>query len=127
MLLDHPLDGTARLEYRKKAYAVDYYLTSAFVHCSLPAIDNYFIEDGVPFHLSASLVITKRTSQRFLSFSFTFMRLWDTSSTASIQIDGLVWIRYSKENVEKDETFSNTTQEGLIEGGKPTATREHCA
>jgi hypothetical protein len=53
-LLDHALDGTATVEYRKKAYAVDYYHTSAFVHCSLHAIDNYFIEDGVAFELSTS-------------------------------------------------------------------------
>jgi hypothetical protein len=53
-LLDHALDGAATVDHRKKAYAVDYYLTSAFVHCSLLAIDNYFIEDGVPFHLSTS-------------------------------------------------------------------------
>jgi hypothetical protein len=53
-LLDHDLDGAATADFRKKAYAVDYYLTSAFVHCSLVAIDNYFIEDGVPFRLSTS-------------------------------------------------------------------------
>jgi hypothetical protein len=48
------LDGAATVDYRKKAYAADYYLTSAFVHCSLVAIDNSFIEDGVPYHLSTS-------------------------------------------------------------------------
>jgi Family of unknown function (DUF5677) len=53
-LLNHALDGAATVDHRKKAYAVDYYLTSAFVHCSLLAIDNYFIEDGVPFYLSTS-------------------------------------------------------------------------
>jgi hypothetical protein len=53
-LLDHDLDGAATVAYRKTAYAVDYYLTSAFVHCSVPAIDNYFIDDGVPFRLSTS-------------------------------------------------------------------------
>jgi hypothetical protein len=53
-LLDHPLDGPITIAHRKKAYAVDYYQTSAFVHCSLSAIDNYFMEDGVPFQLSTS-------------------------------------------------------------------------
>jgi uncharacterized protein DUF5677 len=51
-LLDHPLDGAATVDFRKKAHAVDYYQTSAFVHCSSPAIDNYFADDGVPFHVS---------------------------------------------------------------------------
>ena len=53
-LLDHPLDGPATRDHRKKAYAVDYYQTSYFVHCSLPAIDNYYVEDGVPFRISTS-------------------------------------------------------------------------
>jgi hypothetical protein len=51
---DHPLDGPVTLTHRKKAYAVDYYQTSGFVHCSLTAIDNYFAHDGVPFRLSTS-------------------------------------------------------------------------
>jgi hypothetical protein len=50
-LLNHPLDGAATVDFRKKAHAVDYYQTSAFVHCSLPAIDNYFVDDGVPFRV----------------------------------------------------------------------------
>ncbi len=51
---DHPIDGAATLYHRKKAHAVDYYQTSSFVHCSLPAIDNYYVEDGVPFQISTS-------------------------------------------------------------------------
>ena len=51
---DHPLDGASTADYRKKAYAVDYYQTSGFVHCSVPAIGNYFVEDGVPLRLSSS-------------------------------------------------------------------------
>jgi hypothetical protein len=53
-LLDHPIDGPATVDFRKKAHAVDYYQTSAFVHCSLPAIDNYFTEGGVPFRVSTA-------------------------------------------------------------------------
>jgi len=53
-LLDHPIDGARTVEHRKKAYAVDYYLTSAFVHCSLLAIDNYFAKDQSLFRVSAS-------------------------------------------------------------------------
>jgi hypothetical protein len=53
-LLVHPLDGPATVDHRKKAHAVDYYQTSGFVHCSLPAIDNYFADDGVPFHVSTA-------------------------------------------------------------------------
>lgn len=44
-LVDHPIDGAHTVDHRKKACAVDYYLTSAYVHCPLPAIDNYFTED----------------------------------------------------------------------------------
>ena len=53
-MLDHPIDGPVTVSHRKKAYAVDYYQTSAFVHCSLPAIDSYYADDGVPFVVSAS-------------------------------------------------------------------------
>jgi hypothetical protein len=52
--LDHALDGAMTLAHRIKAYAVDYYQTSAWVHCSSPAIDCYFADDGVPFRISAS-------------------------------------------------------------------------
>jgi hypothetical protein len=51
-LSDHPLDGSSTVDFRKKAHAVDYYQTSSFVHCSLPAIDNYFTDDGVEFRIS---------------------------------------------------------------------------
>ncbi|MGZ4732429.1 MAG: DUF5677 domain-containing protein [Terriglobales bacterium] len=53
-MLDHPIDGPVTVGHRKTAYAVDYYKTSAFVHCSLPAIDCYYTDDGVPFRVSAS-------------------------------------------------------------------------
>jgi hypothetical protein len=53
-MLDHPLDGAMTQSHRKKVYAVDYYRTSTFVHCSAPAIVCYCTDDGVPFHVSAS-------------------------------------------------------------------------
>lgn len=53
-MLDHPIDGPMTASHRKRAYAVDYYQTSAFVHCSVPAIDCYYTDDGVPFRVSAS-------------------------------------------------------------------------
>ncbi len=57
--LDHPLDGAMTVQHRIKTYAVDYYQTSAWVHCSVPAIDCYLFAriDGV----------TDFGSQRFLS------------------------------------------------------------
>ena len=53
-LESHPIDGARTVEHRKKAYAVDYYLTSAYVHCSLLAIDNYFTEAEKRFRISVS-------------------------------------------------------------------------
>jgi hypothetical protein len=53
-MLDHPLDGAMTQSHRKKAHAVDYYLTSTFVHCSQPAMDCYHADDGVVFRVSAS-------------------------------------------------------------------------
>jgi hypothetical protein len=68
-LLDHPLDGPVTLASRKKAHAVDYYQASAFVHCSLPAIDNYFVDAGVPFHVST----TSGHHEMFQSTLFTIL------------------------------------------------------
>ncbi len=53
MNIDHPLDGPVTLKHKKVSYAADYFQTSAFVHCSLSAIDNYY-EEGMPFHVSPS-------------------------------------------------------------------------
>jgi Family of unknown function (DUF5677) len=53
-LEDHPLDGPADRTYHGRVHAVDYHLTSGYVHCGLTAIDNYFIKDGVPFKVSPS-------------------------------------------------------------------------
>ena len=52
---DHPLDGTTNNEQSRKAtYAVDYHYTSSFVHCSQPALDNYYPDEREPFHISGS-------------------------------------------------------------------------
>ncbi len=53
-LEDHPLDGAMDEKHRRKAHAIDYHMTSGFVHCGLPAIDCYYVEDGVPFRISRS-------------------------------------------------------------------------
>jgi hypothetical protein len=54
MTKDHPLDGTVTEKHKKIAYAGDYFQTSTFVHCSLPAIDNYAVEEAIPFQVSTS-------------------------------------------------------------------------
>jgi Family of unknown function (DUF5677) len=51
---DHPLDGAATLKHRKISHAADYFQTSTFVHCSLPAIDNYAVDEGKPFRISTT-------------------------------------------------------------------------
>jgi hypothetical protein len=54
MIIDHPLDGSITTERKKISYAADYFQTSTFVHCSLPAVDNYFVEEATPFQVSTS-------------------------------------------------------------------------
>jgi len=44
--MDHPLDAPgATPNFKKAAYAADYYQTGSFVHCSVSAVDNYFAEE----------------------------------------------------------------------------------
>jgi hypothetical protein len=50
--LVHPLDGTVSAKQKRLSYAADYYQTSTYVHCSLPATDGYCPEEGVPFRVS---------------------------------------------------------------------------
>jgi hypothetical protein len=67
MLVSHPLDGPATAELQKKAsYAVDYHQTSSFVHCSQPALDNYFCEGRTPFRVSPSSGKYDQPSQKTL-------------------------------------------------------------
>lgn len=54
MTITHPLDGPVTEKHRKAAYAADYFQTSSFVHCSLPAIDNYAVQEWTPFQVSTS-------------------------------------------------------------------------
>lgn len=95
-LEDHPIDGARTTDHRKKAYAVDYYLTSAYVHCSLLAIDNYFTEDEELFRGPHHLPIARRSSQRFLSFCRTFRMQFAMFSTASTRTPQRVWIPYMR-------------------------------
>ena len=53
-LADHPLDGPTTSQHKKLSYAVDYHQTSSFVHCSQPALDNYFPEAHRPYCVSPS-------------------------------------------------------------------------
>jgi hypothetical protein len=52
--LVHPLDGPITPKHKKLSYAADYYQTSTYVHCSLPATDAYCPEEGTPFRVSPS-------------------------------------------------------------------------
>lgn len=48
--MSHPLDGAAYgLKHRKIEYALEYRQTSAYVHCSFPAIDRMVPEEGVVY------------------------------------------------------------------------------
>jgi hypothetical protein len=48
--MSHPLDGAAyELRHRKIEFATEYHQTSAFVHCSFPAIDTLVPEEGVVY------------------------------------------------------------------------------
>jgi hypothetical protein len=53
-IIDHPLDGPVTEKHKKIAYAADYFHTSSYVHCSLPVIDNYAVEERTPYHVSTS-------------------------------------------------------------------------
>jgi len=72
MTIDHPLDGTVTEKHKKIAYAADYFTTSTFVHCSLPAIDNYAVEEATPFQVSTSTGLHE-TSQSTLFIVFLYL------------------------------------------------------
>ena len=51
----HPLDDAwVTKDVKSVAYAVDYFQTSQSVHCSQPALDNFFPDEYVPFTIKAS-------------------------------------------------------------------------
>jgi len=54
MTVDHPLDGPVTAKHKKISYAADYFQTSSFVHCSLPAIDNHAVDEAKRFRVSTS-------------------------------------------------------------------------
>jgi hypothetical protein len=66
MTMPHPLDGPVTITHRKTSYAADYFQTSAFVHCSLPAIDNYFFDEGIAYRVSPSSEGVHETCQTTL-------------------------------------------------------------
>jgi hypothetical protein len=72
MTIDHPLDGPVTEKHKKIAYAADYFQTSSFVHCSLPAIDNYAVEEWTPFQVSTSTGL-HGTSQSTLFVVFVYL------------------------------------------------------
>jgi hypothetical protein len=49
-----PLDDPISTKVKKISYAVDYFQTSTFVHCSISAIDNYNAREEIPFEVSHS-------------------------------------------------------------------------
>jgi hypothetical protein len=72
MTIDHPLDGTITEKHKKMSYASDYFQTSTFVHCSLPAVDNYAVEEATPFQISISSGLHE-TSQSTLFTVFLYL------------------------------------------------------
>jgi hypothetical protein len=72
MTIDHPLDGPVTTKHKKISYAADYFQTSTFVHCSLPAIDNHAVEEGTPFRVSSSSGLHE-TSQSTLFTVFLYL------------------------------------------------------
>ncbi|HTR24502.1 MAG TPA: DUF5677 domain-containing protein [Terriglobales bacterium] len=70
--IDHPLDGPVTPKHKKISYAADYFQTSSFVHCSLPAIDNYAVDEAKPFRVSTSTGLHE-TSQSTLFIVFLYL------------------------------------------------------
>lgn len=69
---DHPLDGPAP-KAKVPAYAVDYHQTSSYVHCSQPALDNYFPKEGAPFSISPSSGDYDQPSQKVLFIAVVYL------------------------------------------------------
>jgi hypothetical protein len=73
MTIDHPLDGPVTTRHKKISYAADYFQTSSFVHCSLPAIDNHAVDEATPFRVSIASG-HHETSQSTLFIVFLYLR-----------------------------------------------------
>jgi Family of unknown function (DUF5677) len=72
MTTEHPLDGAVTEKRKKISHASDYFQTSSFVHCFLPAIDNYTAEEWMPFRVSTS-TSRRETSQSTLFTVFLYL------------------------------------------------------
>jgi Family of unknown function (DUF5677) len=72
MNIDHPLDGPVTAQHKKVSYAADYFQTSSYVHCSLPAIDNYCPEESTPFEVSGSSLL-RETCQSTLFITLIYV------------------------------------------------------
>jgi hypothetical protein len=68
---DHPLDSPWLSKV--PAYAVDYHLTSNYVHCSQPGLNNYFPQEGIPFMISPSTGKYGQPSQKVLFIVLTYL------------------------------------------------------
>lgn len=98
MTIDHPLDGPVTTKHKKISYAADYFQTSTFVHCSLPAVDNYAVEEATPFRASTSTSLHE-TSQSTLFIVFLYLH-----STIAYALFGMNMDRPPK----LDEMFQKT-------------------
>jgi hypothetical protein len=90
MTIDHPLDGAVTTKHKKISYAADYFQTSTFVHCSLPAVDNYAVEEATPFQVSTSTSLHE-TTQSTLFIIFLYLH-----STTAYALFGMNMDRPSK-------------------------------
>jgi hypothetical protein len=72
MTIDHPLDGPVTTKHKQISYAGDYFQTSSFVHCALPAIDNHAVDEATPFQVSISSGHNE-TSQSTLFIVFLYL------------------------------------------------------
>jgi hypothetical protein len=100
---DHPLDGPAANEhFRKTSYAVDYYQTSSFVHCSQPALDNYFPEGRDPYRVSSSSGKYDQPSQKTLFIIVIYLH-----STIAYALFGMNVDRPATLNVLFQTTLNN--------------------
>jgi len=100
MTIDHPLDGPVTTKHKKIWYAADYFQTSTFVHCSLPAVDNYAVEEATPLQVSTSTSLHE-TSQSTLFIVFLYLH-----STIAYALFGMNMDRPPKLNAVFQNTLS---------------------
>jgi hypothetical protein len=100
MTIVHPLDGTVTEKHKKISYAADYFQTSSFVHCSLPAVDNYAVEEWTPFQVSTMSTGLHETSQSTLFIVFLYLH-----STVAYALFGM--------NMDRPPTLQEAFQKTL--------------